>query len=169
MSYIKNKIFLVFSKPQKTALCNFLRALVKKSPTFGVSELVEKFIEDEDYYFKMNNPHFEFLKDCLFDEKFQEEVTLYINDCRKYYDYKEAQRPLMEAQKKFEKEKRKFLQDVKMQKEPPTKKQLYYYERLCKKYGVEQKDTANLSKFDLKNMIGEILDEYSRNSKLIDL
>lgn len=158
-----------FSKPQKTALCNFLRALVKKSPTFGVPELLEKFIEDEDYYFKMNNPHFEFLQNCLFDEKFQEEVTLYINDCRKYYDYKEAQRPLIEAQKKFEKEKRKFLQDVKMQKEPPTKKQLYYYERLCKKYGVEQKDTANLSKFDLKNMIGEILDEYSRNSEHIDL
>lgn len=169
MSYVKSKIFLEFSKPQKSALCNFLRALVKKSPDFCVSEILEKFIDDEDYYFTINSPHFEFLRDFLFEEKFQEEVSLYINECRKYYDYKESQRPFIEAQKQFEKQKRKFLQEIKMQQEAPTKKQLYYYEQLCKKHGVKQKDTTNLSKFDLKNMISEILDEYSRNSEYIDL
>ena len=47
-------------------------------------------------------------------------------------------------------------------------KQLYYYERLCKKYNIDKKDTTNLSKYDLKTMISEILDEYSRNSENID-
>lgn len=169
MSYIKSKIFLSFSKTQKSALCNFLRALVKKSPNFAVSEILEKFIEDEIYYFNVNNPHFEFLKDFVYDENFKNEALSYIKECRKYYDYKESQKPLIEKQKQFEKEKRAFLQEVKMSKEPPTKKQLYYYDRLCKKYNIDKKDISNLSKLDLKNMISEILDEYSRNSENINL
>ena len=34
---------------------------------------------------------------------------------------------------------------------------------------IEKKETDNLSKLDLKNMISEILDEYSRNSEHIDI
>lgn len=169
MPYVKSKIFLGFSKTQKSALCNYLRALVKKSPDFGVSEIFEKFIEDEDYYFKMNNPHFEFLKDFLFDEDFKNEAYLYLNECKKYYNYKETQKPLIEAQKQFEKEKRNFLKQVKMSKETPTKKQLYYYDSLCKKYNIDKKETDNLSRLDLKNLISEILDEHSRNSEYTDI
>lgn len=168
MSYIKNKIYLTLSKTQKSALCNFLRALVKKCPNFDIQKIYEKFVEDEEYYFKMDNPHFEFLEDILYDEDFKSDTLSYLKECKSYYNYKEAQKPLIEAQKAFEKQKRKFLQDVKMQKEPPTKKQLYYYERLCKKYNIDKKDTTNLSKYDLKTMISEILDEYSRNSENID-
>lgn len=157
------------SKTQKSALCSFLRALVKKSPDFCVEELLEKFIEDEEYYFKINNPHFEFLKDYLYEDDFRKETLLYLTECRKYYDYKESQKPLIEKQKQFEKEKRAFLQEVKMSKEPPTKKQLYYYDRLCKKYSIEKKETSDLSKLDLKKMIGEIIDEHSRNCEHIDL
>lgn len=160
MSYIKNKIFLSMSKTQKSALCNFLRALVKKSPNFCVQEIFNKFIDDEEYYFKIKNPHFEFLKDILFDNQFQKEVFLYLEECKKYYDYKDSQKPLLEKQKQFEKEKRKFLQEVKMSKEAPTKKQLYYYESLCKKYNIKKKDVTTLSKLDLKKMISEILDEH---------
>ena len=148
------------SKTQKSALCNFLRALVKKSPNFCVQEIFNKFIDDEEYYFKIKNPHFEFLKDILFDNQFQKEVFLYLEECKKYYDYKDSQKPLLEKQKQFEKEKRKFLQEVKMSKEAPTKKQLYYYESLCKKYNIEKKDVTTLSKLDLKKMISEILDEH---------
>lgn len=169
MSYIKSKIFLGLSKTQKSALCNYLRALVKKSPDFGVHEILQNFIDDEEYYFKINNPHFEFLKELIFDEDFKKEIILYLNECKKYYDYKESQKPLIEAQKQFEKEKRNFLKQVKMSKEPPTKKQLYYYDCLCKKYSINKKETDNLSKLDLKNMISEILDEYSRNSGHIDI
>ena len=71
--------------------------------------------------------------------------------------------------KQFEKEKRNFLKQVKMSKESPTKKQLYYYDCLCKKYNINKKETSDLSKLDLKNMISEILDEYSRNSEHLDI
>lgn len=168
MSYIKSKIFLGFTKTQKSSLCNFLRALVKKSPSFCVDDVFNKFIEDEEYYFKIHNPHFEFLEDVLFDDDFQREAKMYIKECKAYYDYKETQRPFIEKQKEFEKKKRKFLQDVKMQHEKPTQKQLYYYDRLCKNHNLVKKDTENLSKFDLKTMISEILDEYSRNSEHTD-
>ena len=158
MTYVKSKIFLSLTKTQKSALCNYLRALVKKSPDFGVDEILQNFIDDEEYYFKMNNPHFEFLHDFLDDDNFKKEALSYLNECKKYYDYKESQKPFIEAQKQFEKEKRNFLKQVKMSKEPPTKKQLYYYDCLCKKYNIDKKDTDNLSKLDLKNMISEHID-----------
>ena len=50
---------------------------------------------------------------------------------------------------------------IKMSKEAPTKKQLYYYNRLCKKYNIEKKDTNTLSKLDLRNEIERIIDEHS--------
>ena len=71
-------------------------------------------------------------------------------------------------QKEFDKKKRKFLQEVKMSKEAPTKKQLYYYDRLCKKYSIEKKNTDELSKLDLRNEIESILNEHSDDYKNID-
>lgn len=160
MYEIKNRIFLELSKTQKSALCNFLRALTKKLPDIEVNELLTKFIEDEKYYLEINSSRFEFLNNFLDDERFISEVKLYINECKKYYDYKKTQAPISQAQKEFEKKKRKFLQGVKMSKELPTKKQLSYYKSLCKRYNIEKRDTNELSKLDLKNAIEEILDEH---------
>ena len=145
------------TKTQKSALCNFLRALVKKSPEMSVDDILDKFIEDERYYFEINNPHFEFLESYLDSNKFLEETMLYLKECRKYYDYKKAQEPIIQAQKEFEKKKRKFLQEVKMSKEQPTKKQLYYYEKLCKRYNIEQKELT--SKLEARDEIDRILNE----------
>lgn len=164
MYEVKSKIFLEFTKTQKTALCNFLRALSKQGVNIELEVLLQKFIDDERYYFEINSPHFEFLKDVLDDEMFISEVKLYLKECKKYYDYKKSQAPLIQAQKEFEKKKRKFLQEVKMSKELPTKKQLYYYEKLCKRYNIEKKDTENLSKSDLKNLINDILQETNENN-----
>ena len=55
-----------------------------------------------------------------------------------------------------------------MSKELPTKKQLYYYEKLCKRYNLEIKNVEELSKLDLRNEIDRILNEYSEISKDID-
>ena len=165
MYNIKNSIFLDLDKTKKSALCNFLRALVKKSPDFDVYEILDKFLDDEKYYFNVGNPHFEFLKDFLDREKFKEDSLKYIQECKKYYEYKESQKPFIEKQKEFEKQKRKFLQEKKMSKEAPTKKQLYYYECLCKKYNIDKQDTSNLSRLDLKNIISGIIDEHSRDSE----
>ena len=46
-----------------------------------------------------------------------------------------------------------------MSKEAPTKKQLYYYDKLCKIYNIEKKDVEELSKLDLRNEIERILNE----------
>ena len=70
MYEVKSKIFLDFSKTQKSAICNFLRALVKKFPELTVEQLCDKFVEDEKYYLEINSSRFEFLSTVIDDEKF---------------------------------------------------------------------------------------------------
>lgn len=158
MYQIKNQIYQDMTKTQKSALCNFLRALVKKSPQMSVEDIYDKFVEDERYYLEINNPHFEFLEDYLDSDKFMEESILYLKECRRYYDYKKKQEPIIQAQKEFEKKKREFLKEVKMSKEAPTKKQLYYYDCLCKKYNIEKKELT--SKLEARDEIDKILNEH---------
>lgn len=160
MYEVKSRIYSELTKTQKTALCSSLRILVKNFPNLSCEEVLDKFLEDETYYLKINSSRFEFLKDLIEDEKFISESKLFIIECRKYYDYKKSQEPLRQAQKEFEKEKRVFLRDVKMSKEPPTKKQLSYYKSLCKKYSEEKKELDELSKLDLRNEIDRILSEH---------
>jgi hypothetical protein len=161
---IKNRIFLDLSKTQKSALCNYLRALTKKMQGNDESEILDKFFDDEKYYLEINSSRFEFLADFIDEESFISDTKLYIKECVKYYNYKKSQEPLITAQKEFDKKKRKFLQEVKMSKELPTKKQLYYYKKLCEKYNIEQKtenaDGGVLSKLDLRNEIDRILSEH---------
>ena len=168
MYQIKNRIYLNFDKTQKSAVCNNIRALVKQNITLSVSDILEKFIEDEKYYLELNVSRFPFLADVIDDRIFLKDTEDYIKECIKYYEYKEKQKPIIEAQKKFEKKKRKFLQEVKMSKEAPTKKQLYYYERLCKKYNIEKKNVEELSKLDLRDEIERIINEHSNDYKNVD-
>ena len=166
MYEIKKQIYLNFTKNQKAALCSFLRALVKKSPELSADEVFDKFIEDETYYLEINNSRFEFLADIIDDDSFINDTKLFIKECIKYYEYKKKQEPIIQAQKEFEKRKRKFLQEVKMSKDAPTKKQLYYYEKLCKKYNLEKKELT--SKLEARNEIDRILNEYTRDFENID-
>lgn len=164
MYEIKSKIFLELSKTQKSALCNYLRALVKKELNKEAPLIMQKFIENEKYYLEISASRFEFIKDYIDNENFIIEVESYIKECKKYYEYKKAQVPIIQAQKEFEKKKRKFLQEVKMSKEFPTKKQLAYYKALCKRYNIEKTHEAgNLSKLDLKNLIEKIINEHKAN------
>lgn len=150
------------TKNQKSALCGFLRAFVKKSPELSVQEILDKFLEDERYYLEINASRFEFLADVIDDDQFLNDTELFLKECRKYYDYKKKQEPIIQAQKEFEKKKRKFLQEVKMSKEQPTKKQLYYYEKLCKRYGIEKKELA--SKLEARDEIDKILSEHEADN-----
>ena len=164
MYEIKKQIYLDFTKNQKSALCNYLRALVKKSPDWSVEEIWESFVADEKYYLELNCSRFEFLAEVIDEQWFESDSIKYLKECKKYYDYKEKQRPIIEANKEFEKKKRKFLQEVKMSKEAPTKKQLYYYDRLCKKYGIEKKELE--SKLEARNIIDKIITEHSTGYKI---
>ena len=168
MYQIKNSIYLDFDKTQKSGICNYLRALVKQNLELSPEDILNKFVEDEKYYLKLNASRFPFLVDFIDNDTFINDTNAYIKECKKYYEYKEKQRPIIEAQKEFEKKKRKFLQEVKMSKETPTKKQLYYYEKLCKRYSLEQKNVEELSRLDLRNEIDRILNEYSENHENID-
>ena len=168
MYQIKNQIYLDFDKTQKSAVCNYLRALVKQNLDLGADEILNKFLEDEKYYLEIKASRFPFLENLIDDRIFLEDTKKYILECIKYYEYKEKQKPIIEAQKAFEKKKRKFLQEVKMSKEAPTKKQLYYYDRLCKKYSIEKKNVEELSKLDLRDEIERILNEHSNDYKIVD-
>lgn len=164
MYEIKKQIYLDLTKNQKAALCNFLRALVKKSMDLSVDEIWKSFAADEKYYLELNCSRFEFLADIIDDDVFKSDTLKFLKECKKYYDYKEKQRPIIEANKEFEKKKRKFLQEVKMSKEPPTKKQLYYYDRLCKKYDIEKIELS--SKLEARDIIDKIISEHSSNYKI---
>lgn len=168
MYQIKSRIYLDFDKTQKSGICNYIRALVKQNFNKTCSEILNKFFEDEKYYLELKSSRFPFLSDYIDDYQFKKDTEIYIIECKKYYEYKETQKPFIEKQKEFEKKKRKFLQEVKMSKEAPTKKQLYYYDKLCKRYSIEKKDIENLSKLDLRNEIERILNEHSEFSEEID-
>lgn len=168
MYEIKSRIYKKLNRVQKTGLCNFLRALVKTNMDLSIDEVLDKFLSDERYYEELGVSKFEFLSDIIEDREFLSDTRLYLSECKKYYDYKKSQAPIVAAQKAFEKKKRKFLQEVKMSKEKPTKKQIYYYEKLCKRYNIEGIDVESASRLDMKNEIERIIDEHSRDYKNID-
>lgn len=168
MYQIKNRIYPDFDKTQKSGVCNYLRALVKQNLGLTYSDILDKFLEDEKYYLAQHASRFPFLENVIDDRDFLRDTEEYIKECMKYYEYKERQRPIIEANKEFERKKRKFLQEVKMSKEKPTKKQLYYYDRLCKKYSIEKKNVEELSKLDIRDEIERILNEHSDDYKNLD-
>ena len=168
MYQTKKRIYLYFDKTQKSSLCSFLRCFVKQNAGFSPNEILKKFVEDQEYYFKINSSRLPYIEEKLNQHEFLKETFDFISACKDYYDRKKAEAPLAAKQKEFEKQKRKFLQEVKMSKEAPTPKQLYYYGRLCKKYNIEQKETEELSKLDLRNEIEKILNEHSRDSQNIN-
>jgi len=165
MYEIKKRIYLSLTKNQKSALCNYLRALVKKFPEQSVDDILNKFIEDEKYYLQINASRFEFLENLLYDNTFLSETEMFLKECRKYYDYKKSQEPIIQANKEFEKKKRKFLQEVKMSKQPPTKKQLYYYDKLCKKYNLAKEELP--SKLAARDAIDKIISEHENDNHIV--
>ena len=52
-----------------------------------------------------------------------------------------------------------FLAGKKMQKSPPTAKQIKYYKALTKSHKLEEKSLEGLSRWDLRNLIMEIIDK----------
>ncbi len=166
MYEIKKQIYLDFTKNQKSSLCNYLRAYVKKYSDLDEKDILKRFLDDEKYYQELNCSKFEFLKDILYEDGFTSDTQKYIHECKKYYAYKESQRPIIEANKAYEKQKREFLKKVKMSKESPTKKQLYYYDKLCKKYNLEKKELT--SKLEAMEEIDKIISEHNQDYKIAE-
>lgn len=159
MYYLKNTLFLELTRNQKASLFSFLKSFVKKHNDKTTDEILELFIDDEQYYYEQNNPHFEWIIEEFEKEKFLKELKTLIKENKKLLEIKEAQKPFLEKQKAFAKVQRKKAAEYKLSKEPPTKKQLYYYTKLCEKYNLEKTDTRDLSRLDLKNLIGKIIED----------
>lgn len=167
MQNLKNTLFLDLTKNQKSSLFGFMRAFVKKHAEKSTDDILSLFIEDENYYYEQNNPHFEWIINEFEKEKFLKELKKLIDDNKLLLKMKEAQKPFIEKQKALAKEQRKKAAQYKLSKEPATKKQLYYYGKLCEKYKLEKTALDGLSKLDLKNMIGKIIDEHDKGIKEI--
>lgn len=166
MYYLKNTLFLELTKNQKASLFSFLKSFVKKHNDKSCDEILTLFIEDEEYYFAQQNPHFEWIKQEFEKDNFLKELKILINENKKQLALKEAQKPFAEKQKALLKEQRKKATEFKMSKEKPTKKQIYYYEQLCKKYNIEKQDTNNVSRLDMKNRISEILENEQKSKQI---
>ncbi len=158
MQNIKSSLFLYLTPRQKSQLLGTLKAYFKKFGGKTIDEICYKFLDDEKYYLEIKNPHFEFLKDFLDDDRF-------FNDLKKFFkflDYEkkalEALEPYREKQKELARAARKKASEFKMSKLKPTKKQLFYYDKIAKAHNVEKHDTQNASRLDLRNWIMEILD-----------
>lgn len=165
---IKNKVFNDFSKTQKSELCAYLAKYTKKFYGSDVDEILEEFLEEEEYYLELGSSRHPWLEDCLDEEEFVKDVKLYIKDQIKKCDYKEKQKPYIEKQKVQQKKQRKNAQEFKMSKEPPTKAQLKYYNALCKKYKQQAMDIETASKLDLRDAIDSLLNMNADKQQNLD-
>ncbi len=161
MHSIKNSIFLYLTNRQKSNLLGTLKSYYKKNDNLSIDEICYKFLDDEKYYLDINNPHYEFMRDYLEDDIFFRDMKKYLNYLQFEKKEKEKFAPLLQKQKELAKIQRIKAQEYKMSKEKPTKKQLFYYEKIAKAHNIPKKDTTTATKLDLRNWIKEILNESS--------
>ncbi len=160
MQNIKAIVFLYLTPRQKSQLLGTLKAYFKKFPNLSTDDLIDKFLEDEKYYLDIENPHFEFVKDYLNDDRFYNDLKKFFEFCAFEQKQKELIKPYLDKQKELMKIQRKKAQEYKMSKLKPTKKQLFYYDKITKAHNIEKKDTQNASRLDVRNWIMEILEKY---------
>jgi hypothetical protein len=167
METVKSKIFNYLTKSQKSDICHYISIFVKTRYGKGEDEILAEFIEEERYYLEIVASRHPWIIDYLDDPGFYKDVSMYISENQRKYQYKEAQKPYIEKQKEYQKEQRKIARDRKMQRERPTPKQISYYKALCKKYDIEISsiDLENASKFDLRNAIDTLLTEQHTTDK----
>lgn len=160
----KNSLFLYLTQRQKSQLLGTLKSYSKKFSHLSSEDLAYKFLEDEKYYLDIENPHFEFVGEYLEDDIFLKELIKFFDYCKWEEKQKEQLKPYLDKQKELAKIQRKKASEYKMSKLEPTKKQLFYYDKITKAHGVQKKDITGASRLDLKNWIMEILEENENNN-----
>ena len=162
MESVKSKVFNYLTKAQKSDFCHSLASYVKKHFRKQTAEIVDMFIEDEKHYLVIDSSRFPWLDEYLENEEFLKDMEYYVKECQRKCEFAERQRPYYEKQKVYAKEQRKLAQERKMDKLPPTKAQITFYNKLCKKYGLESPiDIETASRLDFKKAIGEILEKQN--------
>jgi len=164
MNSVKSKVFNYLTKAQKSDFCHYLYAYVKKNHEKQTSQMIDSFVEDEKHYLSIDSTRFPWLGEYINSEEFLKDLELYVNECKKKCEYAEKQRPYYEKQKQYAREQRKKAQELKMSKLPPTKAQLGFYKKLCKKYEIKDiVDVETASRLDLKHSIELILNTNKKN------
>lgn len=158
MYNLKKTLFLNLTPRQKSALFSFLQGFVKKNCQLEAIEVLDKFLEEEQYYFKIEQTRFHFVVENFENEKFIEEILKFIKGVFYHIEFQEKQKPYLDKQKEFAKLQRKKATEFKMSRELPSKKQLKYYEKLTKAHNLPSKNLENASKLDLRNWIMEIIE-----------
>lgn len=162
MYNLKKTLFLNLTARQKSALLSYLQAFIKKNAKLNKYEILDKFLEEEKYYFKIEQTHFHFVIENIeneaLKESFTNEILKFIDGALYHFEMLEKHKPDPAKQKEFAKQARKKAQDFKMSKEKPTQKQLKYYEKLTKSRGLEPENLEGASKLDLRDKIMAILE-----------
>ena len=167
MESIKSKVFNYLTSSQKSELCHYLSKFVKKHFGKTLNEIFDLYIQEEEYYIKLDSSRHPWIIDYIGEDNFHKDLILYIKDNQRKYELKEKQKPIIEKQKIYQKEQRKISKDRKMSKEPPTDKQIYYYKALCKKYRLNiELDLENASRLEFKNAIDSILSSNSSPAEI---
>lgn len=164
---IKKNIFNYFTKSQKSELCYYIANFVKKNIELQDNEIIQKFLEEEEYYININFSRHPWLEEHFDNQTFIKEVKMFVKENRQKYEYKSKFKEQYEKQKEYQKKQRKIASQQKMSREAPSKAQLSYYKSLCKKYKINT-DIIKLdqaSKLDLKNAIEALLQEQELSAK----
>ncbi len=158
MYSVKNQVFEFLSQRQKSSLLSYMKSFVKKHSNLNIDDILDEFIQEEQYYIEINSSRFEFLSEYFSNEEFIRDFKLYTKEIFFELEQKEKLKPIIEKQKLIQKEQRKKANDYKMSKLKPTKKQLFYYEKVAKAHNTPLKPTENASRLDVRNWIMEIID-----------
>ena len=75
--YIKQSLFLYLTPRQKSQLISYLKSFIKKNSKLSTADILDKFIEEENYYRDIDNPHFEFILEYLDNDEFFREFKIY--------------------------------------------------------------------------------------------
>lgn len=153
------RVINTFTKVQQTSLLAHLRRLTKKNPNDTLQELVVKFLEEQDYFFSIKQPMFEWLEPYIEQSDFILDIKIIIADNLKYISFYEKQKAHREKQKAFAKLVREKITKERQSRLKPTKKQIDYYNDLCCKHNVDRIDLTDKSRLDLKNLISAIVDK----------
>ena len=161
MYRIKNSIFLELTKNQKSDFLSFVKIYIKNYKECDPESIYYNLLDEIEYFHNFDPPRYPFVD--LNNEQHLSDIKKYVYACKKHLDYKESLKPIYEEQKRIQKEIRSKIIDEKQKKEPPTKKQISYYKSLCKKHNKQPIPADELSKYDIKIEIQQLI-ELSENT-----
>ena len=167
MYQIKNTIFLDLTKNQKSDFLSFVKIYTKNYLACDEESVFYNILDEIAYYHELNQGKFDYID--INNDTHLADIKKYISVCRKYYKFKEAQRPIYEEQKRIQKEIKAKILEEKQKKETPTKKQISYYKSLCKRRNEQSQDIEHFSKYDIKIEIQRLLDLDNDGTRTAEL